>query len=330
MKLPWVQVLFRTLLILLLFTLGLTVDKDNFLNTIRPRRTGVFLAFCATLLSTAIVMPLLAVGVVKAFGLDAPSMLAVYVLIACPGGSFSNMAANILGANVALNAALTCACVLISLFMVPIACIYLLPIVLSGTDVAKPPSIKELSINGACVALPLLAGVLLSSRLKRASAIARKAVGVVGLSLIMVISFTQLSHFPPGRTVLAVEIIAALALMWGYTAGRMLRQPHDVCISMMIETAVHDTPLAQTLITSSYNLSKEELAEATLVVLLGLGFRVVAGDRASKEELAEATLVVLLGLGFRVVAGDRASKEELAEATLVVLFYDLSLVGTLT
>ena len=103
---------------------------------------SVFLAFCATLLSTVFVMPLLGVGILKVLDVDAPSMLAVYVLIACPGGSFSNMAANIFGANVALNAALTCACVLVSLLMVPIACVYLLPIVLSGTDVAQPPSIS--------------------------------------------------------------------------------------------------------------------------------------------------------------------------------------------
>lgn len=99
----------------LMFGMGLTLTRDDFHRIAGNPR--------ATIVGTALqlmLMPLIALGLARAFALP-PMLTAGLVIVgACPGGMFSNMYVHFARAHTALSITLTATATLVTLFTLPL------------------------------------------------------------------------------------------------------------------------------------------------------------------------------------------------------------------
>ena len=253
----------KTLVTVLLALLGVAVETQDFAAVVRPSRRGLFVPFCLVF-----VIPAVAYALVKALGMDTPSALGVFIFACAPGGAFSNMVAATASAHVPLNAALTCASVIVALAMIPFSCEFVIPHLLTS-DNKTPPPLSEVALNMAWIAIPLLSGVALSRHLPRVSRMARRFAGPLGFAFIIMVSVVQGITPPTWRALVAVQILFLIAVTLGLALGLAMRQPKPVVTSILLEMTVHDTPLAQTVFLSTYHarLSTDDAARAMSTIL---------------------------------------------------------------
>ena len=285
----------RGIVTVLLALLGLTVETSQFNSVVRPSRDGPFVPFICTLACLILIMPAVAYGLARAFELQSAEALGFLLWAVAPGGAFSNMVSATARANVALNAALTCASVFVAIGMLPLACEFVIPSLLAAAD-SKPPPVDELLLNIVFIALPLLGGVCASRWLPKVSRVARRTAGPAGLLFILTITLLQGLRAPSWRAVAAAQVFFLVAFTLGLGLGLGLGQPADVVKSMVLEMAVHDTPLAQTVFLSTYHarLSDDESATCmTTIYVCGLG------------ALGWSLLGVGVILGSRLIASGR-------------------------
>lgn len=245
----------RATFAVVLFFVGLKVDGESLRRVAKPG--GGRAGFLATLLTVAVVMPAAAVAISRLGGLDESTELGLLIICACPGGSFSNIAAVLCGASVPLNVALTLASSLLTLALLPLTCEVVLPAALA--HVARPP-MRELAINLSCVAGPLLLGVAAAGPLRRRRPRATElaATWSVGCGIVAVAALTLATgkvHTVRAQATVCALALAAFGLACGCGCGLLLRQPRAVCVSMALETAIHDCPLAQVILLTAFSTS---------------------------------------------------------------------------
>lgn len=105
---------FTRALTILMLSMGITLSPEDFVKVAaRPKSVGLQFALCYGM------MPVLALGLGKAFGMD-PAMLAGMVLVgAINGGQSSNLCTYIANGNVALSVLMTTATTIGAIFMTP-------------------------------------------------------------------------------------------------------------------------------------------------------------------------------------------------------------------
>merc|ERR1719162_340768 len=108
---------FTAALAALMLSMGITLSPQDFLDVLKePVSVGMQFTLCYAM------MPLLALGLGKAFGLD-PAMLAGMVLVgSINGGQASNLCTYIARGNVALSVLMTTATTIGAIFMTPLIC----------------------------------------------------------------------------------------------------------------------------------------------------------------------------------------------------------------
>ena len=108
---------FTAALAALMLSMGITLTPQDFLDVMKePVSVGMQFSLCYAM------MPALALGLGKAFGLD-PAMMAGMVLVgSINGGQASNLCTYIARGNVALSVLMTTATTLGAIFMTPLIC----------------------------------------------------------------------------------------------------------------------------------------------------------------------------------------------------------------
>ncbi|TDF37428.1 bile acid:sodium symporter family protein [Alteromonadaceae bacterium M269] len=108
------EVLLPLALAIIMFGMGLSLTKDDFLRLWRipkPIFVGIF--------GQLILLPVIAYGVAIAFDLSEPLAIGLMVLAACPGGTTSNVICQLARANLALSVSLTAVTTLVCVFSTP-------------------------------------------------------------------------------------------------------------------------------------------------------------------------------------------------------------------
>ncbi len=110
-----VKVALPLILAFIMFSLGLGLRKQDFTRVLKFPK-----AFGTGILNQLILLPLIAFGLIKAFGFSPEIAVGVMILSLCPGGVTSNVLTKIGKGNTPLSISLTAITSLVSIITVPI------------------------------------------------------------------------------------------------------------------------------------------------------------------------------------------------------------------
>lgn len=112
----WVKGTTQTVILgVIMLTMGLTLSTEDFKVLLR-RPLDIFIGACAQF----VIMPCLAYGLVKLFGLDPTLAIGILLVGSCPGGVSSNIMSFLCHGDVAFSVGMTCASTLLAPVMTPL------------------------------------------------------------------------------------------------------------------------------------------------------------------------------------------------------------------
>ncbi|MCB1386906.1 MAG: bile acid:sodium symporter family protein [Nitratireductor sp.] len=142
-------------LAVIMFSLGLGLAVSDFFRVVtRP------LAFFGGALGQMVLLPLVAFGLVHAFGLTGELAVGLMILSVCPGGVTSNILSKLANGDVALSVTLTGVISLLSIITVPLVTAFSVTWFMG--EAAPEVDVTKLAIAMfAITAVPVLIGVLI-------------------------------------------------------------------------------------------------------------------------------------------------------------------------
>ncbi len=231
--------LIQPLLAVVMFAMGLTLSREDFLRVLRaplPVFIGVVLQF--------MVMPLAALGISLALGLDAALTAGMVLVGATAGGTASNFMTWLAGGRVALSVSMTLTSTLVAVVLTP----FISWLLLSET-VEVAPWDMLLSILRMVVA-PVVLGVAVhhwfSDTIRAVeSALATLAMLVIIFIIAIVVALNagQLSALGP-LVALGVVTHNAVGLLGGYWISRGLGVDEATARTVAIEVGMQNSGLA--------------------------------------------------------------------------------------
>ena len=245
----------NTLLMVVMFGMGLTLKAEDFLLILK-RPQDVLLG-CAAQFT---IMPLLAFGLGKAFGLEKGLMAGIILVGTCPGGTASNVITFLAGGDVVLSVGMTSINTLLAPVLTPaITWLFL------RTSVPVDFGAMFLSILEVVI-LPVALGFVINRFLGKYTRKIRGILPVVSVCAITLIIGAVVSHnasgiLSTGAVVYAVVILHnVLGYATGYLLGRALKLPLPKRKALAIEIGMQNSGLATSLAGTAF----PDLAMATV------------------------------------------------------------------
>ena len=229
----------KLLLAIIMFAMGLTLSRHDFMGVVRaplPVAVGVVLQFT--------VMPLAALVVSWALGLNAALTTGMVLVGATAGGTASNVVAWLAGGHVALSVSMTLVSTLVSVAATP-----LLTWLLVGQSVEVPVAGMFMSIAQLVIA-PIILGVIihhfLGQQIRRAepllATIAMAAIVLI-IAIVVGLNAGRLATLGP-LVAVAVILHNAIGLAGGYGVGRLLGFDQRIARTIAIEVGMQNSGLA--------------------------------------------------------------------------------------
>lgn len=226
-------------LMIIMFGMGLTLTLPDFAVIVRrpfPVIVGVAAQY--------IIMPVAALGVSTAFGLD-PALAVGVILVGCaPGGTASNVVAYLAKGDVALSVAMTSVSTLLSPLATPLLTKWLADQYMPVDAGAMAKSIIMI------VVIPIVLGLVARRFIPRfvdAVMPALPWISVIGISyaVLGLVGASASRILAAGLLILAVVIVHnALGLAFGYTMGRVTRIGERASRTVAIEVGMQNSGLA--------------------------------------------------------------------------------------
>ncbi len=259
------------LLVSAMFGMGTTLLPSDFLRVLR--------APFAILLIVAlqlVIAPLLAVGTARIFFLPPEIAVGLLLVVALPGGLFSNVLTLFGQGNVALSVSATAICSL--------ACLVTTTLVLKTFGSTQLPSDFAMPVGyilfeiGCCVLIPLLLGMLFHRLLPTRSArVSRLCVRASAVMLTLVILGAVLAgriHLTEygWRTPLAI-VLFQVALLWiCYGVSLLFRMPLTDVFTISLEVVLRNSHLGVFLTSSLFPPSESQsFGDGIMFVVLFYG-----------------------------------------------------------
>ncbi|MGA5497926.1 bile acid:sodium symporter family protein [Streptomyces cinereoruber] len=249
MDTPLATVFLPLALAVIMFGLGLSLTLDDFRRVRRHPRAVVVAMVCQLLL-----LPVVCLGLVLAFGLSPVLAVGMLLLAASPGGTTANLFSHLFGGDVALNVTLTAVNAVPAIVTLPIitnfALWYFEPDI--GPDGMGLQFGKVLQVF-ALVIVPVVIGLAVRSR---SEAFARRMDRPVRQLSVVVLVAVIIGALVAERENIVGYLLdvgpAALAfcvasLTIGYFAPRLLKLDKRQSIACSMEIGVHNSAVAMTL-----------------------------------------------------------------------------------
>jgi len=235
------------LLMIVMFGMGLTMKLEDF-RVVFTRPRDIFIGCVAQFT----IMPVLALLLGKAFGLDDALLAGVILVGTCPGGTSSNVITYLSDGDVPLSVGMTSVNTLLAPLLTP-ALTYLLLRTTVQVDVLG----MFLSILQVVV-VPIVLGFLITRYFGK---YVQKVLGVLPLVSVLaialivaaVVSHTAESILSTGAIVFAVVILHNLCgYGCGYALSRMLHLPLSKQKALAVEIGMQNSGLATSLAKTSF------------------------------------------------------------------------------
>lgn len=252
----WVQTSWiNTLLMIVMFGMGLTLKTRDFYLIFRYPKN--ILLGC---IAQFTIMPLLAFGLGRVFGLEAGLLAGVILVGTCPGGTASNVITFLSKGDVALSVGMTSVNTLLAPVLTPAITWLLLRTTVTVDVMSMFLSIVKVVIIP--IGLGFLINRLWGSRTEKLTDVL-PLVSVAAITLIVaaVVSHNAEQIRTTGAVVFAVVILHnLLGYLAGYLLGRVLRLPLAKKKALSVEIGMQNSGLAASLAVTAF----PDLAMATV------------------------------------------------------------------
>lgn len=224
---------FTAALAVLMLSMGITLSPDDFVKVAaRPNSVLMQFTLCYAM------MPVLALGLGKAFGMD-PALLAGMVLCgSINGGQASNLCTYIAKGNVALSVLMTTATTIGAIVMTPLLCKGLLGAVVPVD--AKGIAFSTIQVVLAPIALGMTTKKYFPNFVKKILPLA-PLVGVISTCLLVASAVAQVSEpiISAGWSLqIPIILLHLVGGLVGYFLPRMTGFGEVACRTMAIETSM--------------------------------------------------------------------------------------------
>ena len=239
-----IKVLLPLILAFIMFSLGLGLKGSDFSRVLKFP-----MAFFTGLLNQVILLPLVALGLAMAFGLEPIFAVGLMILAMCPGGVTSNMLAKLAGGNAPLSISLTAITSLLSIITVPLLVVFSVNYFM-GED-ALAVNITKLGLTMFLItALPVAIGMLMTAKSpqlveKIEPRISRAAVGLFVLIIIAALAKNWGVFYGNLAILGPVAIILNLLMLGlGLVTAKLMRLGNKDATTISIESGVQNGTLA--------------------------------------------------------------------------------------
>ena len=228
----------------IMFGLGLGLTGEDFRRVARYPR-----AVLAGLGLQTLLLPWVAFGLARGFGLSPELAVGLMLLAASPGGATANIYSHLARGDVALNISLTAINSLLCLLTLPLILDLSLEYFLGAGQYVPPPTGKVIEV-ALIIVLPVLLGMLVRSRWPGFAARAEKPLrllAVLVLALLIVAAVakewqTLAASFAAVGMACLLFNLASMAT--GYMAPLALRLPRRQATAIAMEIGIHNGTLA--------------------------------------------------------------------------------------
>ncbi len=273
------------LLMVVMFGMGLTLKIEDFVIVFK-RPKDIIIGCIAQFT----IMPLLAFGLGRIFGLEAGLLAGVILVGTCPGGTSSNVITYLSKGDVALSVGMTSVNTLLAPFLTP-AITYLLLRTTVSVDVLG----MFLSIIKVVI-IPILLGFVINKIWGKYTEKVSDVLPLISVLAITLIVASVVSHnaeriLETGVIVFIVVILHnALGYLAGYLLGRLLKMPLNKKKALSIEIGMQNSGLATSLAQTAFpNLSMVTVPGAIFSVWHNISGALLANIflriEAKKEEV---------------------------------------------
>lgn len=239
----WVQTSWiNYLLMVVMFGMGLTLKPSDFAVVFKHPKDIII-----GCLSQFTIMPLLAFGLGKMFGLETGLLAGVILVGTCPGGTSSNVITYLSRGDVALSVGMTGVNTLLAPVLTP-AITYLLLKTSVHVDVLS----MFLSIVKVVI-VPIVLGFVINHFFGKYTSKASEALPLISVAAIALIVASVVSHnaqkiLETGAVVFAVVVLHnVLGYIAGYLLGILLKLPLSKRKALSVEIGMQNSGLATSL-----------------------------------------------------------------------------------
>lgn len=248
------------ILTILMFDLGLTLRPKDFYRVVTQPR-----AFFVALTGQIVLLPLIALGLGKLFGLT-PVFLIGLMLIACsPGGSSSNIFSKLAGGDVALSVTLTAMSSLITLVTIPLLMSWVTAAAGAQVGISLPVG-NLLKQNLLLMLLPVVVGLLIHYFWPGAAAKIDKVLSKAAFpALLLLITVFFAQHYRTifahiGKLGLCVTALILVAIGCASLLSRSFRISGPERRTVLIEVGMQNAAQAIAMATSPFIFNNQEMA----------------------------------------------------------------------
>ena len=270
----WIQTKWiNYLLMIVMFGMGLTMKLGDFAVVFRQPRDVI-----AGCLAQFIVMPLLAFGLGRVFGLSDELLVGVVLVGTCPGGTSSNVITYLSKGDTALSVGMTSINTLLAPFLTP-----MLTYLYLRTSVSVDVKAMFMSIIQVVI-VPIGLGLLINKVFGNYTQKIRDALPSVSVTAICLIVAAVVSH-NSGKIRSTVMVIFAVVILpnilgylCGYLVGIAFRMDLPRKKAVAIEIGMQNSGLATTLAGSAFpDLSMATVPGAIFSVWHNISGAILAG-----------------------------------------------------
>eukprot|EP00929_Paragymnodinium_shiwhaense_P013963 TRINITY_DN121818_c0_g1_i1.p1 TRINITY_DN121818_c0_g1~~TRINITY_DN121818_c0_g1_i1.p1 ORF type:complete len:330 (-),score=48.27 TRINITY_DN121818_c0_g1_i1:144-1133(-) len=251
---------------IVLFGVGLSTDVAEVVRLIKTpllKRGSLSLATLITILGVFFIQPLVAMWLHGRLSDCVETKLAMLLISFSPGGPASNTFALMGGATHTLNLVATS---MTSLLFVP-----MLPILVEmyfARELRGRLDYSGLLISCVLILLPLLLGLSVRSCGKRLTKRLERVLGAVGSVLLVGVAVA--AGLPPTfESAICPVLLASFAFLLGGIGGVVLHLELEGIVSMSLEWAIHDVPLAAMVLLTAFDVSDGTVKSIAALMIYG-------------------------------------------------------------
>lgn len=265
-------ILVMALLVILTYTIGLNLKKEDFLMLIKkpvPVITG--------LTGQLLILPLIAFFIAKAFNLEEVFFIGLVLIALCPGGSSSNIFTLIAKGDLALSVSLTALSSVITLFTLPFFMALCLNIFNKNgvfSSSIEFPLINILIQNILLMFIPIVLGVLTKIIFKNGAKKLSKVLEKIAFpSLALIATMFFIKHAKTISSHLDILLVAIITLVFAAIVvssllSRALCQDSKTRRTIVIEVAMQNAAQAIALCVSPFAFNNEIMSIPAIIYAL--------------------------------------------------------------
>lgn len=227
-------------LIMIMTGVGLSLTPNDFRRVFKQPK-GFFVGVFAQML----LLPLIAVIVIAAFGLSGEIAIGLFLLALCPGGSTSNLYSFLARGDVGLSVSLTAVIGFITPFTIPVLGAWAIGYYADGDKVFELPLLKTWIQLMVITVIPVIAGMAIRAKWQSFSTKVEPYVSWFSMAVLAAVIVSICVNLGPKLidfAIIAGPATIALNLMTmvlGYGLGRWLlhseKQARTVCLEVGLQ-----------------------------------------------------------------------------------------------